>query len=150
MSESNVVSFLEEARAKAQEPKVIAPREDASLPHLRVIHEIGRVAHEAMCGVRMGFGRGDCPPWSDTSPAERSQAAHMVVTIMRRPNLDSAALHQDYVNDMIAKGWSLGELDVEAKRSPLLVPFDQLPVEQQVEDQVFRAVVMALYYGKEE
>jgi hypothetical protein len=145
MSESNVVPFL----PKQQDPEIIVPSDEGQLPHLRVIHEIARVAHEAVCGVRAGFGQGDCPPWSDATPQERSMASHMVVTIMRRPHLASDQLHQDYINDMIAKGWTLGEMDVEAKRSPLLVPFDQLPVEQQVEDQVFRAVVLALYYGKE-
>lgn len=147
MSESNVVPFARPDGA----PKIITPPEDNSLPHLRVIHEIARVAHEAVCGVRLGFGEGESVPWSDTSPEEKSMASHMVVTIMRRPHLDSEQLHQDYCNDMVAKGWQYGpEHDAAAKLSPLLVPFGQLPVEQRVEDQVFRQVVMALYYGKEE
>jgi hypothetical protein len=47
--------------------------------------------------------------------------------------------------EKLAAGWEYGPVkDAEAKRHPCLVPFNQLPREQQAKDYIFRAVVHAL------
>jgi hypothetical protein len=45
----------------------------------------------------------------------------------------------------VDEGWVYGAVkDPEAKTHPCIVPFDQLPREQQAKDFIFRAVVHAL------
>ena len=61
------------------------------------------------------------------------------------PDAPDSAEHDAWMADKIADGWRYGEIkDAEAKTHPCLVPFDQLPREQQAKDALFRAVVKAL------
>lgn len=77
-------------------------------------------------------------------------AAQMVITLVRRPHWTADQFHSDYCNDMKSQGWSFGEeYDAERKLTPMLVDYDQLPIEQRMEDQVFRAVVFALYFKED-
>lgn len=131
-------------------PKLdMAKIEEVQLPHLDIMRQCARIAHEAVCGLRQANGFGDCPPWAETTHEERSQAMHQVAAVIRQRNFSMEDIHERYVNEMQDMGWTYaeGEADPNFKTSPLLVPFAQLPLEQQQEDMVFRAVVLALYVG---
>ena len=49
------------------------------------------------------------------------------------------------------EGWTWGPVkDPEKKQHPCMVPFDQLPREQQAKDFIFRSIVRALAYYLDE
>jgi RyR domain len=61
------------------------------------------------------------------------------------PELGPEASHESWMAHKLEAGWSYGAVkDAEAKVHPCMVPFDQLPKDQQAKDFVFRAVVHAM------
>ena len=47
------------------------------------------------------------------------------------------AEHERWWKERLADGWTLGDKDVERKRSPYLVPFDELPDDVAESDRMF-------------
>lgn len=63
---------------------------------------------------------------------------------LRNPDAGDSASHDSWSAERLGQGWSYGPmLDRDAKLHPNLVPFDQLPREQQFKDRLFRTVVLA-------
>jgi hypothetical protein len=55
------------------------------------------------------------------------------------------ASHESWMAQKIAEGWHYGAYkDATLKIHPCIMPFDQLPKEQQAKDYIFRAVVHAM------
>lgn len=134
----NVVSILH--AASAPEPK------GRELPHLKAVMEIARVAHEVVRGYRVLMGDDSCPPWEEMGHPERQSAAHQVITVLKLKHLTVAQMHADYVETERQNGWVYGEtFNADLKHNPLLVPFDQLPEAQRIEDGLFANTVIALY-----
>ena len=58
------------------------------------------------------------------------------------------ASHESWMKQKLEEGWKYGPVkDPERKEHHCIVPFDQLPREQQAKDFLFRAVVHALKDG---
>lgn len=71
-------------------------------------------------------------------------SARMGVDLHTMGNFGPEASHLSWMKQKLEEGWVYGEVkDPEAKTHPCLVPFDQLPREQQAKDFIFRAVVHA-------
>ena len=109
------------------------------------IEDIARVAHEAnraFCetlGDKSQVAFDDAPEWQRQSAMNGVQA--IVDGRVQQPR-DS---HESWSKEKIEQGWKYGPVkDPEAKTHPCLVPFTQLPPEQQAKDHLFLAVVMAL------
>jgi hypothetical protein len=61
------------------------------------------------------------------------------------PEAGAQASHESWMKQKVEDGWVHGDVkDAGAKTHPCIVPFDQLPREQQAKDFIFRAVVHAL------
>ena len=61
------------------------------------------------------------------------------------PDLPASASHESWMREKLEAGWIYGPVkDPDVKQHPCLVPFDELPVEQQMKDVLFIAVVRAL------
>lgn len=55
------------------------------------------------------------------------------------------ASHKSWMKEKIEDGWQYGKVkDVDKKLHPCLVPFDDLPQNQQSKDYIFAAIVHAL------
>lgn len=56
--------------------------------------------------------------------------------------LAERASHDNWMAEKVADGWVYGEVkDPAAKTHPCIVPFDQLPPEQQFKDRLFATIV---------
>ena len=55
------------------------------------------------------------------------------------------------MREKVERGWQYGPLkDADLKEHPCIVPFDELPPEQQAKDHLFKAIVDALaVFGEE-
>ena len=55
------------------------------------------------------------------------------------------ASHISWMKQKAEDGWVYGPVkDPEKKQHPCMVPFDQLPIDQQAKDFIFRSIVHAL------
>lgn len=103
----------------------------------RIAHEINRAYCEAL-------GDTSQLPWED-APEWQRVSARAGVILHQSGDHGPEASHEAWMAQKVAAGWTYGqEKDPEAKTHPCLVPFDQLPREQQAKDYLFRAVVHAL------
>jgi hypothetical protein len=108
----------------------------------RVCHEVNRAYCESM-GDFTHLSWDDAPEWQRAS-------ARMGVDLHTMGNFGPEASHASWMRQKVDDGWVYGAYkDVESKRHPCIMPFADLPREQQAKDFIFRAVVHALRAHKE-
>jgi hypothetical protein len=106
---------------------------------------IARACHQANKGLCEAFGDHSQVDWHAAEQWQRDSAVKGVQFALANPDATSIAQHDAWLADKRADGWTYGQVkDAEAKTHPCLVPYDQLPKEQQVKDHVFKAIVTAL------
>lgn len=105
---------------------------------------IARTCHEVNRAYCQALGDMSQPAWED-APMWQRDSARLGVELHMRKNVGPEASHESWMAQKVAEGWVYGPVkDPEAKTHPCIVPFDQLPREQQAKDFIFRAVVHAL------
>lgn len=110
-----------------------------------ISEHIAQVCHEVNRAYCQAMGDHSQVPWHDAPDWQRMSAIHGVELHLANPHASPAASHEAWMAEKLAAGWEYGPVkDTAAKRHPCLVPFDQLPREQQAKDYIFRAVVHAL------
>ena len=110
-----------------------------------VVEKIARVAHEVNRAYCEALGDFSQPAWKDAPGWQIESAVVGVKMHIENPDAGPEASHESWMKQKKADGWVYGEVkDPEKKTHPCLVPFHDLPVEQQVKDYLFRGVVHAL------
>lgn len=108
------------------------------------IDAIARVAHEVNRAYCEALGDTSQPAWEDAPEWQRS-SARMGVDLHMNGDFGPEMSHISWVKQKLEDGWVYGPVkNAEAKTHPCLVPYYQLPREQQAKDYIFRAVVHAL------
>lgn len=108
------------------------------------IEAIARVCHEVNRAYCQALGDHSQPAWHDAPEWQRS-SARIGVDLHLSGNFGPEASHISWMNQKIEEGWVYGpEKNPEKKEHHCMVPFNQLPREQQAKDYIFRAVVHAL------
>lgn len=108
-------------------------------------HEIARVCHEVNRAYCEALGDFSQPRWEDAPEWQRESAMLGVNLHDDNPDAGPQASHESWMKQKIADGWVYGPVkDPAAKVHPCIMPFDQLPREQQAKDYIFRAIVLAL------
>jgi hypothetical protein len=106
--------------------------------------QVARVAHEVIRAYCEAQGDFSYPAWED-APSWQIESAMAGVNLHWDKDVGPEASHEAWMAHKLADGWKYGPVkDPENKLHPCLVPFDQLPKEEQVKDFLFRAVVHAL------
>lgn len=106
--------------------------------------EIARVCHEVNRGYCASLGDYTQPKWED-APQWQKDSALMGVNLHCNNDVGPEASHESWMAQKVNEGWVYGSVkDPEAKTHPCIVPFAELPKEQQAKDFIFRAVVHAL------
>ena len=109
------------------------------------LFDIARVCHEANRALSEGLGEIRQPPWADAPEWMRESSRKGVEFAIQYPDATPEDQHVQWVAERLADGWKHGDVkDPLAKTHPCLVPYDKLPREQQLKDQLFRAIVKAL------
>lgn len=87
-------------------------------------------------------------PWAEAPDWQRDSAIVGVEFHLANPDAGDAASHERWMEHKLAAGWKFGAVKDEKKKThPCLVPFDQLPPEQQFKDRLFRTLVHATAGG---
>lgn len=107
--------------------------------------DVARVCHEANRAYCEALGDFSQPRW-EMAPAWQKESAIAGVRAHSGPVKPSPAQsHQNWMDMKTAEGWTYGETkDPRNKTHPCMVPFDELPPEQQAKDHIFAGVVYAL------
>lgn len=107
--------------------------------------EIARVAHEVNRAYCQALGDHSQPAWEAAPDWQRSSALNGVALHLGNPEAGPEASHQAWLKEKEETGWKYGPVkNPETKEHPCMVPFSDLPTDQQAKDFIFRAIVHAL------
>lgn len=109
-----------------------------------LIDRIARVCHEANRAYCESLGDDTQLPWEE-APEWQRESARMGVDLHLSGDFPPSASHASWLMQKQMDGWVYGPVkDVGRREHPCMVPFDDLPREQQSKDFIFRAIVHAL------
>lgn len=107
--------------------------------------DIAKVCHETNRAFCEATGDWSQTPWPQAPDWQRESAVSGVEFHLANPDAGPEAGHERWMAEKVESGWVHGaEKDPDAKTHPCIVPFAQLPLEQQAKDVLFRAVVHTL------
>lgn len=113
-------------------------------PLAHPLDRIARVAHEINRAYCQALGDNSQRAWEE-APAWQRESARMGVDLHLSGDFGPEASHISWMKQKLEDGWTYGPVkSPELKQHPCIVPFDQLPPEQQAKDFLFRGVVHAL------
>ena len=116
----------------------------------QIIADCAKAAHEVNRAYCLGLGDDSQKPWENAPQWQRDSALDGARFTLDDPDAGDSASHDRWLAEKAAAGWVYGETkDAALKTHPCIVPFDELPLEQQAKDALFRATVMgvAAYRG---
>lgn len=106
---------------------------------------VAAVAHEVNRAYCRTTGDESQPTWADAPDWQRGSAVNGVRFHRANPQAGDSASHDNWMAEKLAAGWTHGPVkDADLKIHPCILPFEELPFEQQLKDRLFRAVVHAL------
>ena len=106
---------------------------------------IARVCHEVNRSYCEAIGDFSQLPWEEAPQWQRDSATLGVKLHMRDHTAGPQASHESWMKQKVDDGWVYGtEKNAGLKTHPCIVPFNELPREQQAKDFIFRGVVLAL------
>lgn len=120
-------------------------REEREAAEIAFVERIAKVAHDVNRAYCKAIGDDSQPTWADAPDWQKDSAKSGVRFHLANPEAGASASHDNWLADKAADGWVYGDVKDPAKKEhPCMVAFSQLPVEQQVKDHLFRAVVHSL------
>jgi hypothetical protein len=107
--------------------------------------QIARVCHEVNRAYCASIGDDSQVPWQDASTDLRKSAVDGVNFHLNNPDAEASASHENWLVFKAEQGYEYGEEKSEEDLThPCFVPFDELPLEQQAKDHIFKAIVNSL------
>lgn len=107
--------------------------------------DIARICHEANRSYCLTIGDKSQLPWDEIPASKKVSTIKGVELALQDPNLTPEESHRAWSDEKTSNGWKYGEVrDDEKKIHPSLVNFEQLPIEQQLKDKLFIAIVRSL------
>ena len=107
--------------------------------------DIARVCHQLNKAYCESIGDSSQLDW-ELSPEWQKESALLGVTFhINNSDAGDSASHDSWMKQKVDDGWVYGDIkNPDAKTHPCIVPFDDLPMEQQIKDKLFRQTVHAL------
>lgn len=105
----------------------------------RVVHAVNRELQKVSSDPAVS------PPWAEAPDWQRASAIAGVEAIRDGEVTSPESSHKGWCAQKVADGWVYGETkDADARTHPCLVPYSELPSEQQLKDILFTAIVTAM------
>lgn len=105
--------------------------------------QIAKVCHEANRAYCEALGDHSQPTWENAADWQKTSALKGVQLHLSGEHPPSAS-HESWMQEKLDTGWKYGPVkNPLIKEHPCMVPFDQLPIEQQRKDILFKNVVEA-------
>jgi hypothetical protein len=110
-----------------------------------LIEKIAQVAHEVNKAYCEAIGDKSQTSWEDAPAWQKESAVLGVMFHVEHPDAGPEASHNSWMKQKLENGWRLGHVkDENEKTHPCILPFEDLPKEQQAKDHLFRQVVHSL------
>jgi len=113
------------------------------------LEQIAQVCHEVNRAFCIAMHDHSQPVWDEAPEWQKESAIKGVHFHLANPEAGPAASHESWMEQKLFDGWKYGDTkDAEAKTHPCIVEFEELPMEQQAKDYLFKQVVHSLmkYY----
>lgn len=115
------------------------------MKNVLTIEEIAVVCHEANKALCAVLGDHTQVPWGIAPKWQRESAIKGVIFNLDNPDAPASASHDSWLSEKELNGWKYGPVKDETKKEhPCFVPYEQLRVEQQAKDHLFKATVASL------
>jgi RyR domain-containing protein len=112
------------------------------------IEDIARVCHEANRAYCIAIGDFSQLPWENAPEWQLQSAINGVRFHLDNPDAGPSGSHDNWLKEKFAAGWTHGPVkDPLAKRHPCIMPYLDLPFEQQLKDAIFVGIVHAMKPG---
>jgi hypothetical protein len=99
-------------------------------------------AHEANRNYCQGIGDNSQPEWKDAPQWQKDSAIMGVRAILANPDTTPEQSHEGWLAQKVADGWVYGPVkDPVLKQHPCMVPYEELPAEQRMKDDIFGSTV---------
>lgn len=109
------------------------------------LDQIARVCHQANKAYCEMLGDLSQVDWESAPDWQRLSATLGVEFHHQHPDATDSASHNSWMAQKVAEGWVYGPVkDADKKEHPCIVPFEELPVEQQIKDAIFRTLCKAM------
>lgn len=142
----NMVSGLERPdreRESLSEPMPI--RWSFTRDGIMLTEAIAKVCHETNKSYCETLGDSTQLPWMSAPDWQKESAIDGVQNIIQNPDCTPENSHNCWLEVKKKYGWVYGEVkDLDNKTHPCMVPYDDLPFEQKIKDQLFLAVAKTL------
>lgn len=108
------------------------------------ILKAAKAAHAGNKAYCESIGDDSQPEWKDAPDWQKESALAGVQFHIDNPDAEDSASHDSWMAQKVVDGWVHGEeKDPEAKTHPCIVPFEDLPEDQQHKDKLFKETVWA-------
>lgn len=106
---------------------------------------VAKIAHEVNRAYCEALGDNSQLPWDECPDWQKESAIAGVEFHSNNQDAGPESSHESWLAQKVADGWVFGEeKNAELKTHHCIVPFAELPVEQQAKDFIFRAVVHSI------
>jgi hypothetical protein len=110
------------------------------------INQIAEMCHEVNRSYSRLLGDYSHDCWEDSPEWQRESATKGVVKALE--GLGPRELHIEWLKHKEQTGWKHGKIkDEKALTHPCMVPYDELPEEQRIKDELFASVVRIMSRG---
>src|SRR5687767_13476949 len=104
--------------------------------------KIAEICHEVNRGLCLGLGDDSQPRWEDAPDWQKNSAMDGVAAILEGKIQNPEDSHDSWAQQKYRDGWQYGPIkNPDKKEHPCLVPFHELPADQQLKDALFLTVV---------
>lgn len=132
---------LENAKGKIWELEGYAIKRDLKY----LVERAARAAHTMNQVYCQSIGDMSQPDWIDAPDWQKDSARVGVQAIMDNPEVTPAELHQSWLDQKLKDGWRYSKFkDPETKEHPCMVPYSELPEDQQRKDGLLRAIALSV------
>lgn len=109
------------------------------------VEQVAAIVHEANRAYCKALGDESQVPWDEAPDWQRDSAISGVRAVITGQALTPKQQHDAWLNHKRNDGWTWGPVkDAEKKQHPCMVPYIELPVEQRLKDELFRAIVTTI------
>ena len=119
-----------------------------------VIEGIARICHETNRVYCQNGGDDSQVAWEKAPQWQKDSTIMGVRFVIDNQHAPASANHDSWMAQKLADGWKYGEVkDEKKKEHPCIVPYEQLPLEQQLNNSLFRSIVLSfagIFYDMEQ
>lgn len=107
---------------------------------------IARTVHAAMrAWANAHAPQAPMPDWEDAPDWMHASTYESVDFVLANPEANDGHQHEQWMDQKRRDGWTFGaKKDEKKKTHPMMVPFRDLPDEEQRKDALLKAIVLAL------